>query len=69
VIGTLLLAVCLALAPPWRERRGRRPASATWVIAAIAVPAILVDVAVVIAKPESIGLLRALGWVAIMSAV
>ena len=49
--GTLALACCLALVAPWRERRGRTPIRWQIVVASVAIPLVLFDVALVAARP------------------
>ena len=49
--GTLALACCLALVAPWRERRGRPPTRWRIVVASVAIPLALFDVALIAARP------------------
>jgi signal transduction histidine kinase len=70
LIAPFVLGVCLALAPPWRDRRGRPPIRAGVVVLAAGLTLLGIDTVILIIKPNGEDLFNALAWaIIIVSAV
>ena len=70
LIGPFFLAVCLALAPPWRDRRGRPPIRANIVILVATLTLLAVDTVILIGRLKGDGLFKGLAWaIVLVSAV
>ena len=55
MVGFLVLAVCLMLAPPWRDRRGRRPLAPGVVTGVACIASVALDISIAIARPLDVG--------------
>jgi signal transduction histidine kinase len=55
MVGLLALAVCLMLAPPWRDRRGRRPLAPGVVVGVACIASVALDIGIAIARPLDVG--------------
>jgi signal transduction histidine kinase len=66
LIAPLVLSVCLALAPPWRDRRGHPPIRAGVVVLAAGLTLLGIDTAILIIEPDGADLFEALAWAIIV---